>query len=94
LRAPAEKAAPVAVPDAATPTPPDDALATVVVTGDASRVWLESASGRFPAGRVPPGTYRVKAFFEGADPVSAGEIVVEAGQTRELRCVSALLVCR
>ncbi len=89
-------ALPPATPAASTasPTPTTADKARVVITGDAKRVWLESAAGRYPAGDVAPGTYHVTVFFDGVDPVSTGDITVKAGETRELRCSSQLMVCR
>lgn len=98
----AVKASTAATPAAAAETPPaaqaapaaDPTTALVTVKGDAKRVWLESAAGRFPAGEVAPGTYRITAFFDGVDPVVTGEITVKAGDHRELRCSGQLMVCR
>ncbi len=86
---PTPLAAPPPAEQAASPT-----MATVTVSGDAKRVWLESSGGRFPAGQVPPGTYKVTAFFDGVEAVPTGTITVAAGDHRELRCSSQLMVCR
>ncbi len=82
-------AAPSAPIEAADPT-----TATLVVKGDAKSVWLVGAAGRFQSGAVPPGTYKVQAFFEEGKPVNTGSINLTAGQTKVLKCSSALMVCR
>ena len=93
IAAEAEKPASTPGEPPAAPTT-DPSMATVLVKGDAKRVWLESPAGRFPAGQVPPGTYQIKAFFDGVDAVTTGSITVKAGEVREIKCVSALVVCR
>jgi hypothetical protein len=59
-------------------------MATVTIRGDARSVWLQSAAGNFRAGEVPPGTYKIKVFFEGMDPRNVGEIQLVAGQKATL----------
>ena len=100
--APPAAEAPSAVPepiDVAAPEPEPEpqaasTTATVTVRGDARSVWLQSASGNFRAGEVPPGTYRIKVFFEGMDPKNVGEISLVAGQQATLVCQRALAVCK
>jgi hypothetical protein len=69
-------------------------MAFLAVTGDARRVWLESRDGRFPAGRVPAGTYKMTAFFDGVDPVTVGDVALASGQTKTMRCSAQLMSCR
>jgi hypothetical protein len=57
-----------------------------VVLQGAKSVELSGRSGTFPAGRVPAGTYTVKAVFGHDAPVVAGEVTVVAGETVTLVC--------
>ena len=85
--APTSSAAPEAAPD-----PPSN-TASVRFEG-ARTIWLESDEGRFEAGAVPAGRYRVTVFFDGVEPVTVGEITLTAGDQRVLRCSSSLRSCR
>ena len=68
---------------------------TIRLEGDASQIWIELAGGWVsPGGTVPPGTYRVKALFEGPEPVRAGSVTVKPGQETVLRCSAAETECR
>lgn len=66
----------------------------VVLSGDAKSVWLQSAAGNVRPGNVPPGTYRIKVFFEGVEPRTVGELTVVAGQTTTLHCQKVLSDCK
>jgi serine/threonine-protein kinase len=72
----------------------DPRYVRVTLTGDVSRVYLQSASGntRLPAD-VPPGTYQLQAFFE-SEPVSVGEIRLEAGKDRVIFCRKDVAKCK
>lgn len=73
---------------------PEDGAGHVSVVG-ARGVELESEAGRWPAGDVPAGTYRVLArFAAGAKAVPAGTVTVRPGETLTLRCVQAFQRCR
>ena len=72
----------------------DPESATVIIRGDVERVWLQSGEGRFPAGKVPPGTYEVLAFFDGVNPTATATIVLAPGQSRALTCSATLMVCK
>ena len=93
---------PALPPPAASPEPvdepPDEAVdasvAHVEVEGEGVRVYLESAEGRFKAGEVEPGTYRVLAFFDGGDPEPQTTLTLEAGQRVTLRCNPTMRVCQ
>jgi len=65
------------------------------VEGDATQVTLVGggASFRVP-GSVPPGSYKVRASFDGNQAVDAGSVTVGAGATVSVRCESFLMQCR
>ncbi len=67
--------------------------AHVSVKGDARSVWLVSASGRYPAGPVPPGDYKISAWFDSPDPAAAGSITLHDGERVTLSCVAAFAKC-
>jgi hypothetical protein len=89
---------PVSVPVAepVIPSQPEKTPTTglVEIEGDASQVWLRNATGNYPAGQVPPGTYQVSVVFGTDKPVKAGTVEIEVGKTRILNCVEALRTCR
>ncbi len=98
--APAPKAvsAPAPAPVEAAPEPTPEAAAAasgrVVVTGDATDVWLVSGSVRLkvPSSSVPVGSYSIDAAFGGA-PAPAGTVTVRDGSTHKLICVAAFAKC-
>jgi hypothetical protein len=57
-----------------------------VVLQGAKSVDLSGRAGTFGAGRVPAGTYTIKAVFGHDDAVVAGEVTVVAGETVTLVC--------
>jgi serine/threonine protein kinase len=80
-----------AVAGAAPPKP----NGTIRLDGDASQIWIEIGGAWVsPGGGVPPGTYRVRALFDGVDPVPAGSVIVKSGQETVLRCTFAGTECR
>lgn len=82
-----------AAAEAAPPPPRTDAR--VQVAGDASRVWLQSTSGNFPLpADVTPGTYQIRAAFDGLEPLVVGELTVAAGESRTVTCQKAMRKCR
>ncbi len=81
--APAPAPAPVPVPVAPAPAP---AAGRVVVQGSAKSVELSGRTGTFPPGKVPAGTYTIRAVFGHDAAVTAGEITVNAGETITLMC--------
>jgi hypothetical protein len=93
--APAPAPAPMVAAPAAPERPPPalPTTGTVLVSGDASSVWLVGADGgRVEVGAVPPGEYTLKAAF-GGDPVSL-RLEVRAGATSRVRCDAAFAMCR
>jgi hypothetical protein len=95
----AEVLAPAPVKAAAKPPPkPSEEpkqSGTIALEGDASQIWIELAGGWVsPGGSVPPGTYRVKALFDGPEPVRAGSVTVKPGRETVLRCSAAETECR
>ncbi len=70
-------------------------LGLVVLAGDADRVRLLGADGAMhPPGPLPPGSYQVRAWFKGMEPVSSGTVSVVAGAETVVTCAAALTVCR
>jgi len=68
---------------------------TIRLEGDASQIWIELAGGWVsPGGSVPPGTYRVKAQFDGPEPVRAGSVTVKPATETVLSCSAAETKCR
>ncbi len=93
-------AAPVVVP-APIAAPPPVAVAaapvgrgTIHVTGDADKVSLVGAAGRFSPGDVPAGTYAVEAAFGGGALAPAGKVTVEGGGSVTIKCVSDFAKCK
>lgn len=83
--------------DAPMPTSPaTDGAAQVDVQlrGDVDRVWLQSKSGHFPVGKVPPGTYTVLAFFDGVNPTSTQTVSLLPGKQYVLTCSDSMMVCK
>ena len=68
----------------------------VALTGDASRVWLESIDRQLhdPADPIAPGTYRVRARFGTFSEVEAGEVEIVADRTTTLQCSQRFLSCK
>jgi len=97
VTAPAPLARPAASPepDPAPEPTPAPTHATVSFTG-ADSLKLEEVDfrHRFSPGEVPPGRYKILAGFGGADPVSAGELTLSAGQTVHLECDPDFRRCR
>jgi len=89
---PAPESAPKVEPK---PEPPPEAAPKTghVAVQGIERAWLVNSAGRFPPGDVPPGTYSVKAFFDGTEAVPAGQITVVAGGRHVLKCSATLTVC-
>lgn len=86
--APKPKAKPAApAAPAPEPAPAKVQPANVSFTGDAKDVWLlgDGSSGNFQAGEVPPGPYKIKAWF-GAVPMIAGTVRIGAGETVVITC--------
>jgi hypothetical protein len=103
-RAAAGKGAPAAAAptraEATTPAAPTSPTATtgaergtVVVSGDATEVWLDGASGRFRPGSVPAGSYRIEARF-GGELVKAGSVTVAAGAKVTVVCQGEFQLCK
>ncbi len=90
---PASVAAPVV-----TAPPVAPAVSTAHVSadggGDASRIELVGAGGRFtlPAD-VPPGTYDVYAWFPDAPQTKTTRVTVAAGDSASLKCLSFSMSC-
>lgn len=98
--APASQPSPPVVPPApkvsevpVEPAPP--AQGSVRVRGDFDSVQLVAADGAvYPPGAVPPGTYAVRAAFNGQAAAGAGEVVVVAGSESVLSCNAAFGRCQ
>ncbi len=90
-----EIVAEVKVPPAVEPEakPRSAPAATVSVTGDATKVEFVGAAGTFPAGKVPPGSYEIRATFAG-QVASAGSVKVRKGQSVNLACSSFMMLCK
>jgi tRNA A-37 threonylcarbamoyl transferase component Bud32 len=71
-------------------------MAVVFVTGDHSGVWLVATDGRTykPGEDLKPGSYQVKASFDGGKPVVAGKVRVSAGQRVTLQCDAMFWKCQ
>ena len=67
--------------------------ASVELVGEARNLWLVNDQGRYPVGVVPPGSYAIKAWFDGPDPVNAGTITLLPGDSVTIRCVAAMARC-
>jgi hypothetical protein len=67
--------------------------ASFEVAGDAVRVVLAGASGRFEAGPVPAGSYTIEATFADGTPVIAGNAVVAGTQRIRVTCSSMFARC-
>jgi hypothetical protein len=76
--------APVVAPTPA-PPPPAPAMARVTMSG-AKSVELSGRAGTFPPGKIPAGTYTIRAVFGHDAPVTAGEITLTGGETVTLVC--------
>jgi len=77
--------APVPAPAPAPEPAPAPATGRVVAQG-ARSVELSGRSGTYPPGKVPVGTYTIRAVFGHDAAVTAGEITVGAGETVTLVC--------
>jgi hypothetical protein len=68
----------------------------VFVRGDQSAVWLVAKDGSThkPGDRLEPGTYKVKASFDGGKPVVAGKVRVAAGERVTLHCDAIFWKCQ
>ncbi|MCB9758542.1 MAG: serine/threonine protein kinase [Alphaproteobacteria bacterium] len=92
---PAQEPAPVpavaeVIPPAEEPAP---TLATVRVDGETPIRLRDPWGGTLPAGPVPPGTYKVLAWF-GEQPLQVAELTLAEGQQVTLHCEPALRLCR
>jgi hypothetical protein len=78
------------------PTPaPEPPRGTIRLAGGADRLSLVAADGTvYSAGRVPPGTYSLRAEFpnKGTAP-NAGSATVAAGQTLSVTCNETFKLC-
>ncbi len=82
-------------PPPAAPAEPAAAKGTVAVEGDAEKVVLVGQNGVFSVpGRVPEGSYTVRATFRGREPMGAGRVAVHAGATVTIRCSSGFTRCK
>jgi len=96
--APAPTRAPAKAPEPEPEAEPAEEIwmATVKVSGEVHDLWLESGDERYPAGKVPAGTYTVRAFFTASDtaPATVGQLTIGAGETKEYKCSASLGICR
>jgi serine/threonine protein kinase len=83
-------------PRTRTTTPPAPTTGTIQVLGDHAAAQLIDPSGRaHPPGDLPTGAYDLKVRFPSGRSIDlAGFVVVEAGQTRTLRCSALMENCR
>jgi hypothetical protein len=65
-----------------------------VVAEGVSALQLVGTAGAFPPGDVPPGTYAIRAAFDGDELEPAGEVTVGPGQTVQLVCRAAFKMCK
>ena len=83
-------------PDDATPSPESTAtpMTRVDLTGDANLVMLRGTGGihRLP-GRVPAGTYSIRATFDGEVSESVGSVTVVQDRPVTLECDSFFRTC-
>lgn len=77
-------------------TPGPEATVAALVQGDALRVFLRQGDRRLPLpGRVPPGTYEIRARFDLDAPVrAAGEIELTDGEKVTIACDRANALCQ
>jgi serine/threonine-protein kinase len=94
---PAPKAVKAAKEPSPTPPAPSTPGGTVKLSGDARNAWLTNSAGKkYPvgSGSVPPGTYDIKAWFDGStEGVAAGQVTVSDGESVTLKCSSMMLRC-
>ncbi|MEQ1508715.1 MAG: carboxypeptidase-like regulatory domain-containing protein, partial [Myxococcota bacterium] len=70
-------------------------VATVVIVAGPQggvRVELRGKAGTFRAGRVPPGTYEIRAMFDGT-LVEQDTLRIEGGETVTIKCSKLTQVC-
>jgi hypothetical protein len=67
---------------------------TVLVRGDATRVWLVSGTKRLSPGEVPAGSYTIMAAFPSTEAAVAGQLTLQANETVTLNCQSSFALCR
>jgi hypothetical protein len=67
---------------------------TVLVSGDAQRVWLESGGKKYNLGTVPAGKYAVLADFGNGTGYRVAEIEVVKGAVVRIRCSGEDMDCR
>lgn len=84
-------AVPVAVPIVVPTDPPHG---TVLFDGGAQAIRFVSGGKEYAPGRLAPGTYQVKATFEGKGVVVAGTITVLDGQTQTVTCNAGFGSCK
>ncbi|MCO4748250.1 MAG: serine/threonine protein kinase [Proteobacteria bacterium] len=74
------------------PKAPRAAPTRVVVEGDVP-VELVGGGDTFRPGEVPPGAYELRALLDGR-PMVLGQVVAVEGETVEMLCSAAMMVCR
>ncbi len=67
---------------------------TVVVEGVSALLQLKGVEKPMTVGPVPPGSYKLMAFFEPGKATEAGEFDIGAGQTVAFDCNPSFHVCR
>ena len=70
--------------------------ATFTYNGATDVILADTTTGKEYAAsaQVPPGTYKIRATFDGPDPVEAGRITLSAGQSAVLKCNAAFAQCK
>ena len=69
-----------------------DDMATVSFSG-ADKIRLSGDNGTFSSGKVPAGTYKLLATFNGKE-MKVKELTLKAGQVKKIRCNSVFKRCR
>ncbi len=72
-----------------------DASVQVEVTGDAVKVRLYAKQGRHEVpGRVPEGTYSIRADFGSGEAMGAGHVALQAGSSVTIHCNAMFTRCK
>jgi len=79
--------------DEPAPPPTGDPTGSFTASGDA-QVWLERSGKRWPAGRLPPGTYSLLAKFDDGEPRAVSEVTVAADETVVIECSAKFKRCK
>ncbi|MCB9677525.1 MAG: protein kinase [Alphaproteobacteria bacterium] len=88
---------PVAQPVAVAPKPPPEPTGPppghVQMEGEVVAVAVGAGGTHVLPADLPPGTYQLKAKYNGRDAVDAGQLVVQSGKTIVVSCSSRMTRC-